>query len=1041
MKLFRFFNFLTLLILFQAFLYSDWPTFASNNSRSGYTDSFIQTPIAKVWEAEIPGEILSSPVIYKNKVFITTRFGYIVALDLKTGSWLWDYSTSGFNDSTPYVSTNTLIISSMDSKIYAFDIDVDTDTTSNAKIKWIFDLKAPSISSPLVYKNRVYVGAGAPENSIFIIDFLTGKLISKKSFEKPINSVIGVCQDKIIFGGNDGKIYSMSQDGGFVNSYQTAGGSFNMKSVSCDNAKLFSLPGYDERRLYVNRSSDTALLYNSMDLSGNVGGKWNWQDASSISISSDTVYFSVGTSTTNFIALNKNDYSLKFTIPLVGDISNYKISPSPSTAQNKVFFTTTRSKFYVVNSTGGVLQSFDLNSPSYSSPAISDGWVVVAEISGKISGYKADKYLFLSSPEYDSVLNSTVAVKLNFKDNPDNYALDYSPYGMDNFILISSGNIFGGEQNYYKLYDWDISNISNGDYVLRVRFFNSNTQISYATTKVKINKKLPPPQNLVAIDNPNDNCNKIKLTFNPVIGAAGYKIYRSSYSGNNWNLIDLSSSTVYIDKTALCNATFSYKVTAYDDWFESDYSNTAFAYSINDNPLNDTIPPGNVSDLSVQIPLCPGVINYKFTQTGDDGFYGKAYYYEVGYSTFLPFSWNNSIKIKKPALAIAGDMESGVIEDLIFGVTYYIGAKVYDYAGNPSDLSNIVSANTLFDNIPPAPPVNFIAYDTPGDRGGRITLEWVKSESEDLSDCDKKIYGYKILRTTKTFDYSVHYATVSSGVYGFIDSNAMVGFRYNYRICSYDSSNTSCSDVKTAVSADNFRYVSVKNGGALGDEKGSAIFIKENSLSQDDYLIFYRIKKQEMENLSSGIKIQSSDSFVPTDIVYKFESSNPATKLNSNAAIKINYLSTETAGIEKNNLRMYYYDNGVWKMLRNSKINTDENSIVAEYDKFGYYALFGYKPQGDVFDSDWVYTYPNPAKGDLLTFKFVVNYKSDVDIEIYNVAGEMIKKLSKKDVLPGLVNEVVWDIRNMASGVYIYIFKANGSGGKKSVNKKLAIIH
>lgn len=1041
MKLFGIFNFLLLTILFSPFLYSDWPTFARDNSRSGYSDSFIQTPLSKIWETEIPGEILSSPVIYKNKVFITTRFGYVVALDLKTGDWLWDYSTAGFNDSTPYVSSDTLIVSSMDSKLYAFDINVDTNTASNAKIKWIFDLKAPSLSSPLVYKNKVYVGAGAPENSIYIIDFFTGQIISKRVFEKPINSVIGVCENKIIFGGNDGKIYSMSLDGSSISSYQTEGGSFNMKSVSCDNGKLFSLPGYDERRLYVNRSSDTSLLYNSMDLSGNVGGEWNWQDVSSISISTDTVYFSVGTSTTNFIALNKTDYSLKFTIPLVGDISNYKISPSPSTAQNKVFFTTTRSKFYILTSTGAVLQSFDLNSPSYSSPAISDGWVVVSEVNGKISGYKADKYLFFVYPEYDAVLNSTVAVKLNFKDNPDNYILDYSVYGMDNFILISSGNILSGEQNYYKLSDWDISNLSNGDYVLRVRFFNSNTQISYATTKLKINKKLSPPQNLTAVDNPNDNCNKIKLTFDSVVGAVGYKIYRSSYNADNWSLLDLSSSTVYVDKTALCNATFSYKVTAYDDWFESDYSNIAFAYSVNDNPLNDSIAPGNVSDLSLQTPSCPGVINYKFTQTGDDGFYGKAYYYEVGYSTFLPFSWDNSIKIKKTAFAISGDIESGMIEDLIYGVTYYIGVKVYDYAGNSSDLSNIVSANALFDNIPPAPPVNFIAYDTPGDRGGRITLEWEKSENEVFSDCDKKIYGYKILKTTKTFDYSVYYATVSPGVWGFIDSNAITGLRYNYRVCSYDSSNMSCADVKTAVSADNFRYVSVKNGGALSDEKGSAIFIRENSLNQDDYLIFYRIKKQDMGSLSSGLKIQSSDSFVPTDIVYKFESSNTSTKLNSNAEIKITYLSTETTGIEKNNLRMYYYDNGVWKMLRNSKINTDENSVVAEYDKFGYYALFGYKPQGDVFDSNWVYTYPNPAKGDFLTFKFVVNYKSDVDIEIYNVAGEIIKKITKKDVLPGLINEIVWDIKNIASGVYIYVFKVEGSGGKKSVNKKLAIIH
>ena len=42
-----------------------------------------------------------------------------------------------------------------------------------------------------------------------------------------------------------------------------------------------------------------------------------------------------------------------------------------------------------------------------------------------------------------------------------------------------------------------------------------------------------------------------------------------------------------------------------------------------------------------------------------------------------------------------------------------------------------------------------------------------------------------------------------------------------------------------------------------------------------------------------------------------------------------------------------------------------------------------------------VYTYPNPAKGDRLTFKYRVGDNADVTVDVYNLAGERVTHLEK----------------------------------------------
>ena len=1036
MKVFKLFF---ILISFSSFLYSDWPCFMANSKRTGYVDEFMKIPIEEIWSVEVPGQIISSPVIYKGKVFITTRFGYVVCLDLKTGKWLWDYSTDGFNDATPSVSSDTIIVPSMDGNVYSININ-------SGNVLWKRYLGGLISSSPLIYfgdknyKNGlVYIGVSVPINSLFILDFKTGDVIKKISFEKPMNSAITFCNNRIIFGGNDGRIYSANTDLSDLKYYQTKGGSFDNKAISCNEStgKLYSLPGYDERGFYVNNSTSASLLYESDDLTGNIGvSEWNWQDVSAIALSTDSMYFVAGSSNTSFFGFKLSDYSIKFSSFDVGVVSEYKISASPSVSRDKIFLTTNNSKFYVISSTGAILKEFNLTSPSYSSPAVSDGYVVVAEYSGIVRAFKALEYLYIDIP-YDEIISSSYTINLKGKiSDAGSYDFLYSGDGIV-FTRISSGSVSSSDINLN--INWDSSTLSNSTYTIKGIIYNSNNEVIAETSKIiRKNSKPLPPQNLLAKDNPNDNCNKIILTWDYPTSDFIFNIYRSSYGYDNWTLIYSTSSKTYIDKNAVCGSTFSYRVSAFDSWIESDFSPISSAYSINDNPLNDNTAPSKITELSALKGSYGGSLVLSWNEVGDDGMIGKASFYEIRYSTFIPFNPETGILKKGSVISNPGEIESVLIDKLLSYITYYFTIRACDFAENCGDYSDVISATPQFDPIAPAPPTDFQVFDTPADRGGRISLSW-KISADDGSNYND-VYGYKIFRSTSSvFDYNKPYAEVGSLSYGYIDNNATIGVKYFYRVASYDSTNFSFTDIKSAISSDNYIFVSRKGGGSLYSEDGASVKIPENSLTQDDYLIFQRVNKENLSNLITPSSLNSY-SFKPTSLVYELLSSNPSTELKENIILSIPYSESEISGIIEDNLRVYYLDGNYWKLIRKFSIDKSSNIITADVNNLGRYGVFGYIPQGDVFDDNFVYTYPNPARGDKLTFKFSLNYNADVEIRVYNIAGEMIAKLEKNNVLAGSIEEIVWDISKIASGVYIYVFEAKAVGKTKKIDKKLAII-
>lgn len=1045
MKIFLF------VFLFYLNLDCAWYTSMGNNLRSSFSDSYVSLPLTEKWSVELPGEIISSPVIYDGKVFITTKSGYVIALNLSDGQWLWDYSTDGQIHSSPTAYKNLLFVTSTDGYLYAFDIDESGKNDINGFIKWRYNLNSPSVSSPLVWKGRVYVLTAASENAFYILSADDGRLLKKVIFSKPLNSNPSVCDGNIVFGGQDGRIYLFDYDGNKIVEYQTRGGAFYMKAISCRGGKLYSVPGYDERGYYVFRSTDLHLLYTSPDLTGNYTcnndeclKEWNWQEASSVALSTSSIIFVAGSGNGYYGGGNSylffaNNNNVIISSVSVSSVTGVGFQPTPVIIGDRVFFTSSSGGFYIFTSTGGLLYKIDMPA-SYSSPAFSDGYFVIAFSTGNVRCFKFSDYVTISHPSSEDIITSSTNIKIAYSNNPSFKFFYELSYSADNssYIRISSGQLLSDD-----LGVWDVSGLSNGRYILRLIVYDSSMELSaLSSIYVYVNNKPFPPSNLVAKDNPNDNCNRIMLSWNASPSPyLNYRIYRK-LQDTDWILIASTSSTSYVDNKAVCGTTFTYRVSAYDGYIESDFSNESSAYSISDNPLSDNTPPADISDLSARKGVKGGQIILLWSQSGDDDYTGKASYYEVRYTTYIPFDWNKAISFgTRSVVANPGDVESFIASGLLSRNTYYFSVTVCDLMNNCSNPSNIVFETPQIDILMPQPPSGFIAYDTPADRGQSITLKWNRSTDDGSGEDD--VYGYMIFRTTTpVFDFSKPYDYVKNGITYYNDFEVLSGVKYCYIVAAYDSTNISVSSKSCAVAYDNYVFVSRDLGGVIqSDDNRTRIIFDKTALNQDDYLIIKKIESLS-EFFSPSLLKPSQSDFITTEFIYSVEASNINTKMIAPIKLEIYYDPAKINNVDENSLRIYYFDGRKWNLNRTTSLDIENKKISADISSFGIYGVFGYIPQGNIFDESFVYTYPNPAKGDKVKFKFVVNYNSDVEIKVYDVSGQTVAELHKKNVQPGVINEIEWNIKNIASGVYVYLFKAESyAAGKKTIKKKLAIVH
>ncbi|OQX96069.1 hypothetical protein B6I21_02150 [candidate division KSB1 bacterium 4572_119] len=95
--------------------------------------------------------------------------------------------------------------------------------------------------------------------------------------------------------------------------------------------------------------------------------------------------------------------------------------------------------------------------------------------------------------------------------------------------------------------------------------------------------------------------------------------------------------------------------------------------------------------------------------------------------------------------------------------------------------------------------------------------------------------------------------------------------------------------------------------------------------------------------------------------------------------------------------------------------------------------------QGDLMPAKSVYNYPNPTEGNNTAIRYYLKESADVDIRIYDMAGELISQLPGTGY-PEIDNEVTWDITDVQSGVYLARVRAESARETNTVIIKIAVI-
>ena len=169
----------------------------------------------------------------------------------------------------------------------------------------------------------------------------------------------------------------------------------------------------------------------------------------------------------------------------------------------------------------------------------------------------------------------------------------------------------------------------------------------------------------------------------------------------------------------------------------------------------------------------------------------------------------------------------------------------------------------------------------------------------------------------------------------------------------------------------------------------------------------------------------------------------PVQRFNKPVVMRLSYEGVPS-GLDERFLRIYWYDfqENIYRMVNTSEPDPGGRLVRAEAGRFSVFRIGQHVPQDKIISKDTVYVYPNPVPGDRAVFKFLPEKAADVSVEIFNVAGQPVGKLSMScsDEDAGKWQEIELDTSRISSGVYIFRIRASGEGRADEVIKRMAVI-
>ncbi|HUW85235.1 MAG TPA: DNRLRE domain-containing protein, partial [Phycisphaerae bacterium] len=240
--------------------------------------------------------------------------------------------------------------------------------------------------------------------------------------------------------------------------------------------------------------------------------------------------------------------------------------------------------------------------------------------------------------------------------------------------------------------------------------------------------------------------NNITVTFdNPLDldgSGASFKVVYSwkEYDGADWTIDKSQTQYITTSPTNFSITTGGSKVPRTE----------SIKLELTTPPLPDGTPPGAISDLDALNPDAT-TIDLTFTAPGDDGFTGRATWYDARYNS-VPITegnWDSCTEVVgEPAPQTAGNTEYFTVTGLSPSTTYYFAIKTYDEGNQGSDLSNVDSETTQPPDVTAPAAISNLAAAT-GTQAGTVDLTWTAPGDDGMTGTAQ---SYDIRYSTSSID-------------------------------------------------------------------------------------------------------------------------------------------------------------------------------------------------------------------------------------------------------------------------------------------------
>ena len=149
----------------------------------------------------------SHPAVADNVLYVGANDGYLRAIDLAdpTGKTLWEANLNREILSSPAVTSDSVVVGSMDSYVYSLD-------RKSGKINWKFKTGQAVLASPLVQNDTVFIGSG--DHNMYALDAITGKEKWHFAADKLIKATPALANGRLFFGAWDNFFYALDEKTG-----------------------------------------------------------------------------------------------------------------------------------------------------------------------------------------------------------------------------------------------------------------------------------------------------------------------------------------------------------------------------------------------------------------------------------------------------------------------------------------------------------------------------------------------------------------------------------------------------------------------------------------------------------------------------------------------------------------------------------------------------------------------------------------------------------------------------------------------------------